>query len=113
MIWSSETWIPLAYCGADLVVAEHLRRGVGQPRAGEDDSCGADRDDAEPVAEAAEDPETESRDSLAASSRDLQTHFDAIRLSGSEHRLPPLRERPGPDPIRMLQHAPGAFVTRS
>ncbi len=90
---------PVGVLGADLVVAEHLRRGVGHPRAGEDDSRGAECDEAESVAGPAEDPETDSRDS-SASSCDLHTYFGTIRPAGSEHQQPPLFERPGPEPDR-------------
>ena len=80
MIWSSETWIPFGVLGADLVLAEPLCRGVGHSRAGENDSRGADCDDAESVAGPAEDPET-SRDSPALSC-DLHT---CPPLSMSKH----------------------------
>ena len=47
---------PVGVLGADLVFAKLHRRGVGHARAGEDDSRGAERDDARSAAGPAEDP---------------------------------------------------------
>ena len=80
---------PVGVLGADLVVAEPHRRGVGQSRAGEDESCGAGDDQAESVPCPSEDRETAFRD-WSALSRDVQTRLvDEIRASEpSEHEIP-------------------------
>jgi hypothetical protein len=73
---------PVRVLGADLVVAEHICRRVGQSRADEDGSRGADRDNATSVAGPAEEPATDPRDSSALSC-DLQaSRFDTIRPAG-------------------------------
>jgi len=47
---------------------------------------------------------------FGASPCDPQTCVGAIRLTRTEHQLPPLCERPGPDPHRIVPDDVGACV---